>query len=422
VDRREPFRFPEGFLWGAATAAHQVEGGNRWNDWWEFEQAGQLPFKSGDACQHYELFERDFDLASGWGHNAHRFSIEWSRVEPREGEWDFGALEHYRNVVRALRRRGMEPLVTLHHFTNPAWFARAGGWVARRSVERFARYAEFIVGHLKNEIRWWITINEPTVYVKHAFVRGDWPPCRRNSWGAAWRAMRNMCRAHTVAFDVLHRHRPDAMVGFAHSAPLIMARQPPRAVDRIAASVRDFVLNRAPVALAGGVSRKRFDFIGLNYYSRSLVYWNVRGAAMLFGRDWLEDDQGKPRQFNEMGWEIYPQGLKQQLRRFARYGVPLVVTENGIATTDEQLRTDYLRTHLRCLAEALSEGIPVLGYCYWTLMDNFEWTLGTGPRYGLAETEFATQKRRPRPAAAYFTAVCQKNALPRESRELPAHP
>jgi beta-glucosidase len=415
---RESAPFPRGFLWGAATAGHQVEGDDRASDWWEFEQAGRLPFAAGEACRHYQLFEQDFELARSWGHNAHRFSIEWSRIEPREGVWDRDALDHYRDVVRALRRRGMEPLVTLHHFTNPAWFTRAGGWEVRGSADRFARYVDRVAGHL-DQVRWWITVNEPTVYAKNAFVAGHWPPCRRDDWRAAWRVVRNLGRGHRLAYDILHRHRPDARVGFAHSAPLVVPRAPPRPLDRLAAGLRDLVLNRLPVWLMAGAFGRRFDFIGLNYYARTVVHWQPAGIAALFGRDWLDDDQGRPRAFSDIGWEIYPEGLKQQLERFARYRVPLLITENGIATRDEELRTDFLRAHLRALAEALAAGVPIAGYCYWSLMDNFEWTLGTAPRFGLAATDFATQQRLPRPAAAYFAQVCKTNALPDEDGTRP---
>ena len=408
-------RFPPGFLWGAATAAHQVEGDNRASDWWAFEGAGKLPFASGDACRHFQLFEQDFELARACGHNAHRFSIEWSRIEPRPGEWDQSALEHYRKVVQALRARGMEPLVTLHHFTNPAWFTAAGGWLARRNVARFGRYVERVAGHLKDLVRWWITINEPTVYAKNAFVTGNWPPCRQGGWPAAWRAIRNMGRAHRLAYDILHRERPDALVGFAHSAPLVMPRAPARPLDRLAAGLRDLVLNRLPMRLMAGASGRRFDFIGLNYYCRTLVYWQAAGTAALFGRDWLDDDQDEPRAFSDIGWEIYPAGLRRQIERFARYGVPLLITENGLATRDEGQRAEFLRAHLQALAGALGAGLPVAGYCYWSLMDNFEWSLGTGPRFGLFATDFATQERSPRPAAAYFAAVCRNNALPDET-------
>jgi beta-glucosidase len=184
--------FPVGFLWGAASASHQVEGGNRWNDWWELEESGRLPHRSGDACRHYELYESDFDLARSLGHNAHRMSLEWSRIEPTDGQWNEAALEHYRRVIAAARARGIEPCVTLHHFTSPAWFAREGGWERGDSVARFARYVEYVAARVGRDVRYWLTINEPTVLVKRAYLGGSWPPCRPGAPLAGWRALRNL--------------------------------------------------------------------------------------------------------------------------------------------------------------------------------------------------------------------------------------
>jgi len=407
-----PLRFPDDFMWGAATSAHQVEGGNRWNDWWAAEQAGRLPHASGEACRHFELFERDFDLARDLCHNAHRFSIEWSRIEPEEGVWDEAALDHYREVVRALRRRGMEPLVTLHHFTNPLWLAQKGGWLNAETPERFARFVDKVAAALKDEVRWWVSVNEPTVYAKNAMVSGLWPPFRRGGWGAAFRTVRTMTRAHAQAYAVLHRHRDDAMVGMAHSAPYIEPRHPATAMDRMAARVRDGMLNRLPLYLLTRTEGGTFDFIGLNYYCRTLVYWSMRGRGLLFGSDWLANDQGEPRRYSDLGWEIHPPGFKEQLRAFARYDKQIVVTENGIATEDETLREDYLRSHLAMLAEAVAEGVPVSGYFYWSLFDNVEWAEGTGPRFGLARTDYTTQTRTPRPAAAFYAKVCRSGTYP----------
>ena len=403
----DSFRFPEGFLWGAATASHQVEGGNRWNDWWELEESGRLPHQSGEACRHYELYEGDFDLARSLGHNAHRLSIEWSRIERRSDEWNEAEIKHYAAVIDALRHRGLEPIVTLHHFTNPAWFAHRGGWTRPDSVSLFARYVEFVARRLAGKVRLWLTINEPTVYVKRGYVAGTWPPCVSGSWWKAALALRNMCRAHSAAHAVLHRLRPDAMVGFAHSAPFVVACNPQSAADRVAAWSRDLVLNRACFQLLGRQPRKVLDFIGINYYSRQVVRWGPSfGPAMFFGTECEEDHHGQPREFSSLGWEIFAPGLRQVLGSFARYGVPLLVTENGIATSDESLRTRFLRDHVASLAGAVRDGVPVLGYLYWTLMDNYEWTEGQGAKFGLAETDFTSQRRTPRPAAFAYQEIC----------------
>lgn len=396
---------PPAFLWGAATAAHQVEGGNRWNDWWALEESGRLPQRSGEACRHYELYESDFDLACSLGHNAHRLSIEWSRLEPADGEWDDAALEHYVKVIAALRQRGLEPLVTLQHFTLPAWLARRGGWLAPDAVERYARYVETVARRLAGDVRHWITVNEPTVYVKHAYVGCDWPPLGRRSWPQAARALRVLGRAHARAYDLLHRHRADAMVGLAHSTPWVVPCDPASARDRLAARLRDAALNEIPFRTFGRPAREVLDFVGVNYYARQVV--RAKGLAP-FGAECTEDHHGEPRHFSSLGWEVFAPGLAEVLRRFGRHGLPLVVTENGIATRDEDERSRYLASHVASLRAARAEGVDVRGYFWWTLMDNYEWTSGLEARFGLCETDFATQARRPRPAAFAYRDLIER--------------
>ncbi len=387
------------FLWGAATAAHQVEGGNRWNDWWALEESGRLPHRSGEACRHYELFESDFDLARSLGHNAHRLSIEWSRIEPEEGRWSEETLAHYVAVIAALRRRGLEPLVTLQHFTLPAWLARRGGWLAADALPRFARYVEVVSAALTREVRYWITVNEPAVYAKHAFVTCDWPPCGKKSWISAVRVLRVLGRAHVCAYAILHQHRCDAMVGLAHSAPHIVPCNAASVRDRMAARLRDRALNDIPFRLFGCPARNVLDFIGVNYYARQVVRANGFSA---FGVECTADHHEATRHFSKLGWEVFPPGLAQTLRNFARMGLPLLVTENGIATDDEAERIQFLRDHVASLRQARDAGLDVRGYFWWTLMDNYEWTAGREARFGLCETDYATQSRRPRAAAFEF--------------------
>jgi beta-glucosidase len=403
-------QFPKNFLWGAATASHQVEGNNRWNDWWEFEQDGRVPHRSGDACRHFELYDEDFRLAQSLGHNAHRFSIEWSRIEPIEGQWNHEALDHYAEVLTALKARGLEPIVTLHHFTNPAWFLQRGGWTRPDAVSIFERYVEFVAARLASRAKYWLTINEPTVYIKLAFVTGVWPPCEKGSWRHAYLALRNQCRAHTAAYDILHRHRADVMVGFSHSAPYIVPCNPHRLRDRWAAQLRDWVLNRLCFRLLGRPPRRALDFIGVNYYARQIVRSGWKGMELLFGADCTEAHHGDARNFNSLGWEVHPAGLTGILRRLSRYRVPLMVTENGISTTDEAQRTEFIRSHIRALAAALQEGIDVRGYLYWTLFDNFEWAAGYTAHFGLAAVDRVTQRRVLRPAAQIYAAVCFANS------------
>ncbi len=413
---------PNGFLWGASTSAHQVEGDNHASDWWEYEQDGRLPHRSGEACRHYALYERDFDLARSLGQNAHRFSIEWSRIEPVEGTWDPQALAHYRDVVQALRARGLEPIVTLHHFTNPAWFLRRGGWTRRDSPAVFGRYVEYVVRALGPSVRYWLTINEPTVYAMEGYVLGEWPPCRPGAWLTAARVLGHLAHGHRTAYAIVHRLRPDARVSFAHSAPRIEPCDPARAADRFVARVRDAILNRAFFRLIGARSeaprhgQPSLDFIGLNYYTRNVVRSSGYGLGALVGRVCLERHHGNDGPVSTMGWEVYPEGFTATLREFSRYGLPILVTENGIATDDEDARREFMARHLAALAAARRDGIDVIGYLYWSLIDNFEWAFGTAPRFGLAAVDFATQTRTLRPAAADFARVCRANRLGQDTR------
>jgi beta-glucosidase len=410
------YAFPRGFFWGAASASHQVEGGNRWNDWWQGELDGKLPYRSGAACNHYELYEQDFDLARSLGHNAHRFSIEWSRVEPEQGVFDAGALEHYARVVRALRERGMEPIVTLHHFTNPAWFARRGAWLQSDCHEPFERYVEQVARHLP-DVKYWATINEPTVVMKHAYLTGDWPPFVKGSPRRAARMMQGLARGHLAAYRALHRVLPDCSVGFAHSSPFIVACDERKPLDRFSVWMRDWILHRYFFKLIGIDLTKpaqrpaALDWLGLNYYTRSIVRHGWKGRAILVGTDCLDVHHADLGERNSLGWEIFGEGLRAVLERFGQLGLPLMVTENGLPSERDDLRSAFIRDHLRAVARALAAGVPVLGYLHWTLMDNFEWALGTTAKFGLVAVESGTQRRIPRPSAEVYASYCRRNTI-----------
>ena len=409
------FEFPKSFLWGAATAAHQVEGENRWNDWWAHEQSGDLPFQSGIGCNHYERYQEDFDLAKSWGHNAHRLSVEWSRIEPEEGVWNQDALNHYVEVIAALRDRGIEPLVTLHHFTSPAWFSRTGGWLRRDSIRLFSRFVSHVARHLES-VRYWLTINEPTVYVKNGYVVGHWPPFHANAWLQAGRVMHRLARAHVAAYKRLHEARDDVQVGFAHSAPFIVPCGHGGWRDELAAWTRDFVLNdlffwlvRARGLAIGNL--RPFDFIGINYYTRTIVRSASSGLGHVFGLECRADHHVDVGPENELGWPSFPPGIFETVKKFACFGVPIFITENGIATIDDDQRSGFIREHILQLAKAVKSGVDVRGYFHWTLMDNYEWTHGTQAHFGLAAVDGRTGERMPRPSSSLYARICKTNSV-----------
>ncbi len=417
--------FPKGFLWGAATAAHQVEGDNRNNDWWEWERRdGTIAdgTTSETACDQYNRYEKDFDLARELGHNAHRLSLEWSRIEPEEGVFSQAQIKHYRRVLEALRERGLEPMVTLHHFTNPLWLARDGGWENGRVVEYFTRYAKVVAGELGGLIRFWNTINEPAVYSYISYVKGKWPPGSTSLRSAAI-VMTNMLRAHALAYHTIHEtsRGPGCEVGLANLIRVFDPLRPLHPSDWALAWMSAFIFNRwfldavdtGRLAWPIGIGQKVHllagtqDFIGLNYYSRDMVRFNPRLPQALF----IENLARPGCEANSLGWEIYPEGLYRVLMRLGRYNKPIYITENGIPADDDSERLAYLRRHLAEVHRAISDGADVRGYLHWSLLDNFEWAEGLTPRFGLIAMDYETQERSPRPSARAYAKVASGNRL-----------
>ena len=419
-------RFPEGFLWGTATAAHQVEGGNSNNDWWEWEQQpGKIKNgdKSGAACESYTRYPEDFQMLAAMGHNAHRFSIEWSRIFPERGVVDAAAVAHYRDLLETLHRLGLTPVVTLHHFTNPTWLARAGGWENDAAVEEFRQFAALCAREYGDLVQTWTTFNEPNVYAYQSYVLGLWPPERRD-FGAAVRVMRNIIRAHAVAYREIKAgpHGEAALVGIAQHMRVFEAWRPWLPLDRVAAALPDAGFNhwilractdgRAgwPLAARGRIPEAvdTLDWIGLNYYSRDMVAFDPTAARNLFSRTFSRP--GMP--VSDFAMEIYPTGMHSLLVGLSRrYGKPIHITENGVADATDALRPQALVAHLAEAARAIDDGVDLGGYFHWSSMDNFEWSEGYGMRFGLVEVDFATQERKPRPSAVLYSRIVRQNGL-----------
>ena len=439
-------------MWGAGTSAHQVEGGNRLNDWWRFEQmpgairgAGQ----SGDACRHYERFDSDFALAEADGHNTHRLSIEWSRIEPERGRIDAMAVAHYHQVFASLARHHLTPVVTLHHFTNPLWIADRGGWEARETIEAFCDFARFCAREYGSEVDWWCTINEPEVYAFRAYSEGLWPPRKRDD-SAALCVIANMLEAHGRAYRILHEEdridadgdgRP-AIVGFAKHLVQLQGDRWWMPLDALRAHVEDRVFNEAvhmaavsgEIALsipgARGVRRRvpelagAMDYYGLNYYTR----WMVRATGP------VPHVTRRGAQVNDLGWEMWADGLAAAVERADRvaravakarardtggamvvarpggtsagdradaarsknpndHAIPVLITEHGVADASDALRPALLQASLDALARAIARGANVCGYLHWSLLDNFEWAEGWHGRFGLYAVDCADSAR-----------------------------
>jgi beta-glucosidase len=428
-DSEIALRFPENFLWGSATASHQVEGWNYLNDWWIHEQAGRLPFQSGVACEQLQRYGDDFQLMRQLGHNAHRLSIEWSRIEPRIGEFDHQAIDHYRRVVESVRANGLEPLVTLHHFTSPAWLARGGGWTRSATPELFARYVRQVVSALKDIVQYWVTINEPTVYTFQGYVFGVWPPHRYDPVHGI-RVMRTMALAHGRAYHAIHDLQPDAQVGVAHHWRVFDPYRSGHVADVRVANTRDWINNQwFPLAIRTGqflppLGRGRKidwlanteDWVGVNYYTREFCQFAPGQPLAGFSRD----PQPKVER-NQLGWEIYPEGLYRSLMAAAPpgSGKRIIVTENGVpeAGDSDVVRPRYLVQHLAAAHRALQEGVKLEGYCYWSSIDNFEWAEGFAPRFGLVHVDYATQERTPKPSAKLYRDIIRRGGITTDELE-----
>lgn len=389
-------KFPPDFLWGSATSAHQVEGGNYNNDWWEWEQKRKLE-SSGQACNHYNLFQEDFDLAKNLGHNAHRLSIEWSRLEPKEGEFSTKEIHRYREVFKALKERGMKIMLTLHHFTIPLWFSQKKGFLNPKSPDYFIRFVELVVKKYSDYVDFWITINEPNIYASHGYLRGDWPPGEKSYWQYK-KVIKNLARAHRLAYQKLHSLLPEAQVGIAQN---YIYFEPYKGI-----------LNKIVYRMAKKFwnndfykrTRGSHDFLGINYYFHNRIRAKLKPP--------FYEVKNENRKVSDLGWEIYPEGLYQILWELKKYNLPIYITENGLADREDKLRSRFITDHIEAIRCALDQDILVRGYLHWSLLDNFEWAHGFAPRFGLVEVDYQTQERTIRASARVYADLIKNFQFP----------
>ena len=379
-------RFPQSFLWGSATSAYQVEGGIENCDLSEIYPAEK-------AGNHYYLYEKDFDLLKSLNQNAYRFSIEWSRIEPEENKFNQKEIEHYRKVLLNLKEKNIKTMVTLHHFTNPWWLAKIGGWENKRVVFYFSRFAERIFNKYQDLVDFWITINEPQIYNLASHLEKKWPPQKRIFFPFL-KVLKNQISAHKKIYQIFHKLNQDVKVGNAENYYFLKPDNPESLLDRFSTKLacyfwNEFYLNRI---------KKYLDFIGVNYY---------RHFKIKFPFSKIEEKKNS----SDIGWGIYPQGIYQVLKELKKYNLPIYITENGLADAKDKLRKDFIKNHLYWVWRAIEEGIDVRGYFHWSLLDNFEWDKGFEPRFGLIEIDYKTMERKIRPSANYYSQISKNNGF-----------
>lgn len=415
--------FPEGFLWGTATAAHQVEGRNMNNTWsaWEQEEGRILHGqKAGLAADWWGgRWREDFDRAQATYQNAHRLSVAWSRIQPAPDRWDEEALDRYRDMLIGLHERKITPMVTLHHFSEPLWLAEMGGWESDAVVDLFAAFVRKTVEALRPYCRLWVTINEPDVFTLSAYVGGIFPPGKRDL-SAAYRVLHAMVRAHARAYAIIHELQPEAKVGVAyHYRGFEPATWLP--VDRWAAKVFHTLFNNLfPRTLKDGVfnaiiKKDRIpeavgtqDFLGINYYSTDQVRFDLLASQTMFAHLSFPKDAD----LSETGFIANrPEGLIAAVQWGRQFNLPIYITENGVEDSQDDFRRRYLLEHLHALWRILNNNAPVLGYFHWSLVDNFEWERGWTQRFGLWGLDVNTQARIRRPSVDLYAEICQLNGI-----------
>jgi beta-glucosidase len=423
------FHFPAGFLWGTATAAHQVEGSNTNNNWayWESQsnriQQGQTAGLAADWWG--GRWKDDFDRAAETGQNAHRLSVEWSRIQPTPDHWDEDALDYYRQIIRGLTQRGMTPLVTLHHFTDPSWVMERGGWENPDTVKWFAAFTSKVVEALKEFVTLWIPINEPNVYTYSGYVDGVFPPGKHDIRLAGW-VMQNMVRGHAAAYRAIHELQRTARVGTSINYRGFYPAHPTSPLDQFMTRLAfdsinnsfmsplvdgrfNFAFQRARIPEAVGA----FDFTGVNYYTTERVSFALDPASTFTHRAF---PPGAP--LSETGsMASYPPGMKDALYWANRFNKPIYITENGIDDSADKVRPAYLIEHVHQAWRAVNMNVPIKGYFHWTLVDNFEWERGWTQRFGLWGLDVPTQARIRRPSVDLYAAICKENGITSEMVE-----
>lgn len=382
----QKLEFPEGFYWGASSASYQVEG-NIYNTDWAYEARTSKRVPVADSGpDHWNRYKEDFEIAKSLGHNSTRISLEWSRIEPEEGEFSMEAIRHYENVLRELRKLGLEPFITLWHFTIPEWLYKKGGAENRDFPEHFERFAKYAMKHLSKYCSHWVTMNEPEVFTSNGWLRGNWPPFKKN-FLIEVKVTNNLAKAHVKAYLAMKKINLNAEVGIVKDNIYFHSNGNP--VNKIIAKVmREYWNFRFFRKI-----KNNFDSIGLNYYFHSKY-----GPKKYYKK-------------NDMGWDIFPEGIYHVLLELKRYNKPVFVAEAGIADKNDIYRGQYIKDLIYWVHRAILDDVPIKGFMYWSLTDNFEWAKGYDQHFGLIEINYETKERKIRDSAYEYKKICDSNCL-----------
>ncbi|MEW5805460.1 MAG: family 1 glycosylhydrolase [Patescibacteria group bacterium] len=383
--------FPKSFLWGSATSAYQVEGNNRFSDWWHWEIKNKKE-QSGRACDFWNQYPIYIDYLKQGRQNAFRLSLEWARINPEKNIWNEKALRHYLKIIEELKKNKIEPIITLWHFTLPEWLAQKDGWLNKDSLKHWQDYIEKIKEYFGQEIRYWLTLNEPSIYLYKGYLEGNWPPGKKIALFKALRIRRKLIQAHQLAYQILKtkQNQISLALNLSFDEPGFKFYPLGNLLVKIFQNYTDWGV------LAELKNKELLDFIGINYYFHNLIKINP-----LISRK-------KNKIFSDLGWEIYPQGIAkvaEQVYRLAKK--PILITENGLADKKDEKRPKFIQDHILGLDQAMKQGVPIIGYLHWSLIDNFEWALGKEPRFGLLEMDYEKITAKPRQSFWFYKKIVE---------------
>lgn len=420
-------RFPKNFLFGFGTSEYQISGADNCPDsnWAHYEKQKKkngkdcLEFKSGKACDHWNVYKKDIALLKQFKINSYRFSIEWSNIEPQEGVFDRAAIKHYHDLFDLLKANNITPFVTLHHFTHPQWFENLGGFEREKNIQYFVRFCKVVFNEYKNKAKYWVTFNEPGVYVFQGYMRGVYPPGKTNTQ-LAGKVTRNILRAHVNTYNVLRAMEPSkekAQIGIVHNITQFEPFNQNNKLEKTITyylnhtffeAVLDFFKTdkykfKVPIFFANVKyeykdAKSTLDFFGLNYYSHVLVSWKSKKPQYRDGEI-----------ATDMPYGIYAEGMYRAINQASKIGVPIYITENGIADAKDNRRELFLKQYLYAVSQAIKDGYDVRGYFYWSLLDNFEWDMGYDLKFGLFEVDLKTRERKLRKSGLYYKQVLENH-------------
>lgn len=420
-----PENLRKDFNWGFAICEYQNSGQNNcpnsnWADWENSSYENNLPHiknhqVSVDSCDFWNNYVSDIERMKDFGVNSLRFSLAWDRIEPNEGEFDQEALEHYDDVIDRLLEAGIKPLITLHHFVHPRWFEELGGFENEENIKYIVRFAKKVFNRYSDRVSLWCTINEPNVFTLQGYMRAAFPPGKSNVY-TALKVLRNLLKAHTDIYMKLKSlpRGGDAEIGFIHQYLKFEAYHKWNVIEHLPGFFFNYILNyltlnflktgkfSVPTLSYTAPIAKRLDYIGLNYYSRVLLQTQFSLKEPMKATCYPDEIM------TDMPYPIYPKGLYDAIMDVATLGVPVYITENGIADQKDDRRDLFLRSYISAMFDAIRDGVDVRGYYYWTFTDNFEWDEGFLMKFGLYEVDFQTQERTLRGGAQYFKEIINK--------------